>query len=227
MTVIRLAIVIPSYDDFNRVSALTSELQQLCLQADQPTVDLIVINDSPWGEIPAGRLRQETRKSNIRTHVLQLKANLGHQAAIALGLAWLLPRLDKYDYVVSMDADGKDDPHDIGFMIQRLQASPHRALACVAWRGLRQEVWLFRVGYEIYKLLSLLLLGTRINFDNFICFRPSAMGILLAHPACLPRLFSVRRPHFYAPDSVCAARPCRLPAGDRSPPCCWSGWRLC
>lgn len=178
MTVIRLAIVIPSYDDFDCVSALTSELQELSLQAGQPAVDLIVINDSPWVEIPAARLRQETRNSNIRIHVLQLKANLGHQAAIALGLAWLLPRLYKYDYIVSMDADGEDDPHDIGVMIQRLQASPHRALACVARRGLRQEGWLFRVGYEIYKLLSLLLLGTSINFGNFICFRPSAVAIL-------------------------------------------------
>jgi glycosyltransferase involved in cell wall biosynthesis len=174
-----IAIVCPSYNDYDCVASLAQELRTLSLKTGCASFDLIVVNDSPWIQIPDNLYDLAREKEICSIHVLQLKVNLGHQAALAIGLAWLMPRLHQYNYVVTMDADGEDNPWDIVSMIRQLETCQDRQLACVAKRGLRKEKFQFRIGYELYKALTFLLLGSSIDFGNYICFRPAAVQILV------------------------------------------------
>lgn len=178
-----IAVVTPSYDDYACIVQLAKDLERVSRDMKSIHIDLIVVNDSPWIEM-SNELRPVTVNSRGITsiRILQLKANLGHQAALAVGLAWLLPRLSEYQYIVTMDADGEDNPSDIPTMIDCLNDANHPALACAARRGLRKEKFLFRIGYRLYKWLTYLLVGTRIDYGNFICFRPAAVRILTKMP---------------------------------------------
>ena len=61
--------------------------------------------------------------------MLQLRRNLGHQRAIAVGLAYAEEH-DPCDVVVIMDGDGEDDPKDVP-----------RLLACCRQAGGREIVF--------------------------------------------------------------------------------------
>ncbi len=177
-----IAIVTPSYDDLACIVQLAKEIHDLSKVNTKIHIDLVVINDSPWIEIAESLHRLPTKERPAFIQVLQLKANLGHQAAIAIGLAWLLPRLDHYDYIVTMDVDGEDNPGDIPAMVHEIESSCDQLLACAAKRGLRREKYGFKIGYKLYKLMTYLLLGNSIDFGNYICFRPAAVKILTRLP---------------------------------------------
>ena len=52
--------------------------------------------------------------------MLRLRRNLGHQRAIAVGLAYVEDCLQA-DAVVIMDGDGEDDPADVPRLLERLE----------------------------------------------------------------------------------------------------------
>lgn len=179
-----IAVLVPCYDDFDCIEYLAAELSGLAASLSGLEVDLYVINDSPWIEPPSSLLERGPCFGNLTLQVLALSANVGHQKALAAGLSWLQSRLDRYAYVISMDADGEDDPAAIPRMIQALRhpaAAP--ALACVARRGLRREGIPFRLSYRLYKQISASLAGVVIDYGNFICFRPEALRVLTRFPA--------------------------------------------
>lgn len=183
LTMTSIAVVTPSFNDYRCVLELVKELDRLSNTVGNIRFRVIVVNDSPWVEISdelLARSQQEGRETDLR--VLELNANLGHQAALAIGLAWLLPELDNYQYIVTIDADGEDNPSDIIRMIQTLSNDSPSSLACVARRRVRMERLLFRMGYKAYKSFSNLLIGTSIDYGNFICFRPAALKILARKP---------------------------------------------
>lgn len=102
--------------------------------------------------------------------VVRLAVNLGHQRAIATGLASICERTD-IDFVIVMDSDGEDQPDDIGELIELWHANPDHVV--VAHRAKRSEATAFKIGYFLYKLLFRILTGRTISFGNF-CLLPMA-----------------------------------------------------
>src|SRR5690606_26456117 len=97
--------------------------------------------------------------------VLHLRTNLGHQRAIALGLAPLEAQ-GSPDAVVVMDGDGEDRPENVGRLLQALEADG--ALRVVfAERRRRSEGALFAFLYWLYRLVHLALTGERVRVGNF------------------------------------------------------------
>src|SRR5262249_20783911 len=100
-----------------------------------------------------------------RVDVLRLKRNLGHQRAIAVGLAYAEECLPARAVVV-MDGDGEDDPADVPRLLERLEEVGHDRIV-FAERTRRSESRAFRVFYAAYKGLHHALTGKMVRVGNF------------------------------------------------------------
>jgi hypothetical protein len=97
--------------------------------------------------------------------ILHLLRNIGHQKAIAVGLAYIKENLS-CDKVLVMDADGEDRPEDAVVLLKESLNNPGKII--FAKRKSRQEGSGFRLFYNIYKFAFRLLTGKRIAFGNFL-----------------------------------------------------------
>jgi len=119
-------------------------------------------------------------------HVLHLRRNVGHQRAIAVGLAYV-EHHTPCEAVVVMDSDGEDLPQDIPGLLARAAEMPGRVV--FAERGRRVEDKVFRCMYLVYRVYHRLLTGRSIRFGNFsvvpFCFikRLTSMSELWGHYA--------------------------------------------
>lgn len=95
---------------------------------------------------------------------LRLRRNLGHQRAIAIGLA-CLAATRKPRAVVVMDGDGEDAPESLRALLARGLADGNRAT--FATRLKRHDSLGFLCGYRGFRLLHRLLVGRDINVGNF------------------------------------------------------------
>ena len=96
--------------------------------------------------------------------VIHLARNLGHQKAIALGLAYIDQNI-KLDQVLVMDCDGEDRPEDISLLLDEHFKSPDAII--FAQRAQRSEGLIFQFFYILYKLGFRILTGAEISFGNF------------------------------------------------------------
>ncbi len=97
--------------------------------------------------------------------VLHLQRNIGHQKAIAVGLAYIKENME-CDKVLVMDADGEDRPEDALALLKESQNNPGSII--FAKRKSRQEGNSFLLFYRIYKFAFRILTGRRIAFGNFL-----------------------------------------------------------
>lgn len=172
-----LLIVTPVFNDWVSFGTLLAEIDR-AMPAWNINVDIVAVDDGssqpPRIEAAVDALR------NIRdVTIVSLAANLGHQRAIATGLAHA-NRLGTYDLCLVMDSDGEDRPEDIATMLQMSSANPGAVV--VAKRAQRSENWRFRAFYKVYKTLFRLLTGRVIDFGNF-CLIPGNQLGRIAHMA--------------------------------------------
>lgn len=96
--------------------------------------------------------------------VLQLRRNLGHQRAIAVGLVFVYQNLP-CTAVVVMDADGEDWPTDIVALAGELDQGGQRAIV-FAGRAKRLERFSFRALYRVCRVIHLLLTGDQVRLET-------------------------------------------------------------
>ena len=99
----------------------------------------------------------------VRT--LRLRRNLGHQRAIAMGLAHV-QLTTTCDAVVVMDADGEDTAEGVAELLRAYTAN-HGAKAIFAERSRRSESLLFQSFYRLFKILHRCLTGIGVRVGNF------------------------------------------------------------
>lgn len=97
--------------------------------------------------------------------VVRLRRNLGHQRAIAIGLAYVAENLPCHGVVV-MDCDGEDNPADVPRLIRRAE-DEGMAKIVFARRRRRSEGPIFRLGYFAYRALYRVLTGRSWRVGNF------------------------------------------------------------
>lgn len=156
-----LAIVTPVLNDWQSLAVLMRNLSQV--EAFQPyAVTVVVVDDgSSSMDFDDSSLLQGCI-DEIR--IVQLKANQGHQRAIALGLAYVDANMVPV-HVIVMDSDGEDAPDTINQLLAEANAHPGAIIA--AQRAKRSEGFIFRAGYQFYKLVFRYLTGKPISFGNF------------------------------------------------------------
>jgi hypothetical protein len=171
-----LIILLPVYNDWTALSLLLPSLDQQ-LDAHGFVADILIVDDGSTVSSPAG-LEQRSFRSIKTIDVLPLHRNLGHQRAIAVGLAYI--EANRHcPAVIIMDCDGEDDPKDVPRLIRACAARKNRELI-FAERTRRSENLGFRFFYHLYRLLHYLLTGVPVRVGNFSMVPASTLRRLVA-----------------------------------------------
>ncbi len=168
----RIAIVIPTFEDWESLDALLPALDASALERGF-AVRVVLVDDCSITPMPA-ELRKRTYRQLRRVEVLRLRRNLGHQRAIALGLVYVHQLADAFDAIVVMDGDGEDKPEDVPALIDALEQRSG-AQVVFARRARRQESWFFQAMYHLYRGLHWLMTGIAVRVGNFSALRPAAV----------------------------------------------------
>lgn len=131
---------------------------------------LIVVDD---GSLRMTLTAKEIIAQDLKAKILRLQRNVGHQCAIAVGLAYACENLT-FSNLVIMDSDGEDRPKDIQILLDHLTNSDNSIDIVVAERTTRHETFRFKIFYVIYKLLFKILVGINISFGNFMAVNKTA-----------------------------------------------------
>ncbi len=158
----KIMILIPVYNDWQSVSKLINEINNL-FSNDEIEVSIIIVNDASNHD----RSNENNNLENIRSlKILNMKMNQGHARCIATGLKYIYEKED-FDYVIPMDGDGEDRPEEIKEFIKLIEASD--VIPIVGSRVRRSESLLFQICYKIHKLITYTFTGKSIKFGNFTC----------------------------------------------------------
>jgi len=109
-----------------------------------------------------------------------MKINQGHARCIAVGLKYIFEK-EEFDYVIPMDGDGEDRPVEILDLLNNIENSKGNSI--VAKRVKRSESLLFKVCYQIHKIITLTFTGKSIKFGNFTCLSKSTIEKMLNEKA--------------------------------------------
>ena len=171
----KFIILIPLYNDWKSVSKL---LREIDLQTNNwdAEVSVIIVNDASTEERSDLDLNYKKIKS---VKILNMKENRVHQRCIAAGLKYICEKED-FDRVIIMDADGEDRPEELSDFFKKAQENP--SMTITGNRYKRSEGFIFRVLYEIHKLLTLIFTGKLIKFGNFSCLPKDHVKQLIQGP---------------------------------------------
>jgi len=158
-----ILILIPIYNDWDSAALLLRDLDTVCRHAGL-SPEILFVDDGSTEPIPSS-LSSASLAAIRRVESLQLRRNLGHQRAIAVGLAFVHASRS-CDVVVVMDGDGEDKPSDIPHLLDRLYGE-ERATVVFAERTRRSENLVFRIFYRFYRILHRLLTGVAVRVGNF------------------------------------------------------------
>ena len=168
----KLVILIPVYNDWQSVSKLLDEINNLSVSSEFQ-ISVIIVNDA------SNHDRQEENKNleNINSiKILNMKTNQGHARCIATGLKYINEKED-FDYVIPMDGDGEDRPEEIIEFLNKIKISNNEPI--VAERVKRSENLIFKICYQVHKLITLTFTGKYIKFGNFTCLPKTAVQKLV------------------------------------------------
>ncbi len=158
----RILILIPVYEDWEPLRLLIARLDEV-LSAAALRAALLLIDDAsstPPGDLVHGRLQ-----SIDEVCLVTLRRNVGHQRAIAVGLAYAHESV-ACDEVVVMDADGEDNPADVPRLVAACAEYDNRRII-FARRAKRSEGALFSAFYLIFKVLYRMMTGKDMRVGNF------------------------------------------------------------
>ena len=158
----KIKILIPVYNDWQSVSKLVDEINNLSIDPEFK-ISVIIVNDASNHDRPV----EEKDLENIHSvKILNMKINQGHARCIATGLKYIYEKED-FDYVIPMDGDGEDRPEEIKEFLNQIENSNDRPI--VGERIKRSEDLLFKICYQIHKLITLTFTGKSIKYGNFTC----------------------------------------------------------
>lgn len=162
-------IVTPVYEDTESFYQLAKKIEVIF--KDQVT--LVAVEDGSLNHV----IDLKKCPATLRLVILRLKRNVGHQKAIAIGLAYLEDKIVDTTRVVLMDSDGEDCPETINELINLLDHA--QVDIAVSVRKSRVETLQFKFFYQIYRFIFKLLTGYNIRFGNFMALKYSAVKRLL------------------------------------------------
>ncbi len=165
-------VVIPLFNDWEALGLLLNRIGAVVEPSVLNRLSFLVVDDcsaQDYQTLPTGVGRSLS--------ILRLYRNVGHQKAIALGLAYLADQPILCPTIV-MDSDGEDQPEDIPKLVRASADKPGHVV--FAHRSKRREKLLFRVFYSLYKNVFRLLTGKVITFGNFSLVPPNLLR-KLAH----------------------------------------------
>ncbi len=172
----KIKILIPVYNDWKSAFKLLDEINNLELN-NEFKVSVIIINDASNHDL----LDHEKNLDNIDSiKILNMKKNQGHARSIASGLKYTFEKED-FDYVIPMDGDGEDRPEEIKDFLD--QAKNFKGKTFVGERVRRSENTIFKICYQLHKIITLSFTGKSIKFGNYTCLPKSTVEKLVNEKA--------------------------------------------
>ncbi len=172
----KIKILIPIYNDWKSVFKVLDEINNLDLNS-KFKISVIIINDASKHDLPD----LEKNLENIDSiKVLNMVTNQGHARSIAVALKYIFEKED-FDYAIPMDGDGEDRPEEIKMFLD--QAENSRGNTFVGERIKRSENVLFKICYQLHKLITLVFTGKLIKFGNYTCLPKSTVEKLVNEKA--------------------------------------------
>ena len=158
----KIKILIPVYNDWQSVFKLLDGIDHNISEIDHE-ISVTIVNDASNHD----RDNENRNYKNIHSvKILNMRINQGHARCIATGLKYIFNKED-FDYVIPMDGDGEDRPEEIREFINKINNSNDNAI--VGQRVKRSEGLIFKICYQIHKLITLTFTGKSIKFGNFTC----------------------------------------------------------
>ena len=158
-----ILLMIPVFNDWKSLEILLMHLDEV-LHDEKIKAEVLVVDDGSNLRHPKQLISQKFKALN-KVEILELRRNLGHQRAIAIGLAYIEARVI-CQAVVLMDGDGEDAPTDVVRLINKYSREGDDKIV-FARRTQRSESLLFKFFYKLYKWLYKLLTGQQIGVGNF------------------------------------------------------------
>tara|TARA_B110000438_G_scaffold276510_1_gene298366 strand:- start:972 stop:1859 length:888 start_codon:yes stop_codon:yes gene_type:complete len=173
----KIKILIPVYNDWKSLFKLLENIDNNISKWDAD-VSVLIVNDSSTDK----RENIKSKFNSIRSiKVLNMKINKGHARCNASGLKYLVEKED-FDYVILMDGDGEDRPEELDLLFKKSKENPNKAVT--ANRIKRSEGFLFKLLYEIHKILTYVFTGKLIKFGNYSCL-PKEIAARLIKESCI------------------------------------------
>ena len=172
----KIKILIPVYNDWKSVFKVLDEINDLDLKSELQ-ISVIIINDASNHDLPELKKNLE----NIDTiKVLNMSKNQGHTRSIAVGLRYIFEK-EEFDYAIPMDGDGEDRPEEIKVFLDHVENFKEKTF--VGERVKRSEKILFKICYQMHKLITLVFTGKSIKFGNYTCLPRSTVDKLINEKA--------------------------------------------
>ena len=164
----KIIVLTPAYEDSESLKILADVLYRQFKE----NLYLIVMDDCSSKKI----MKDAVFPVGLDGVVVNLKHNVGSQAAIAVGLKYIKFISDKrdleYQKIVVMDSDGEDRPESINELLSNLvktvSKAQHSNQCVVSFRKSRKNDIFFNFFYSIYKVVFYILTGRLMNFGNFM-----------------------------------------------------------
>ena len=172
----KIIVLIPVYNDWKSVFKLLDEINDLSLE-DGFQLSVLIVNDASNFD------RQEIEKSyeNINSiKIVNMKKNFGHTRCIATGLKYIFEKV-QFDYVIPMDGDGEDRPEEIKGFLEKIKVSGEKPI--VGERVKRSESMIFKICYQLHKIITFVFTGKSIKFGNYTCLPKLTVEKLLMEKA--------------------------------------------
>tara|TARA_Y100000591_G_scaffold271236_1_gene246351 strand:- start:970 stop:1839 length:870 start_codon:yes stop_codon:yes gene_type:complete len=168
----KFKILIPVYNDWQSVFKLLNEIN-LNVSNLNHEISVIIMNDASNHD----RNNEDKNLENILSiKILNMKTNQGHARCIATGLKYIFEKED-FDYIIPMDGDGEDRPEEIRVFIDQIKNSSGKPI--VGKRIKRSENLLFKICYQLHKLITFTFTGKSIKFGNFTCLPKATVEKLI------------------------------------------------
>ncbi len=171
----KFIILIPLYNDWKSVSRLLNEID-FQVSNWKEDISVILVNDASTEKMSG---LNSTYKKIKFVKILNMKKNRVHQRCIAAGLKYICEKED-FDRVIVMDADGEDRPEELNDFLKKAIENPNKTITGNRFK--RSEGLIFKVLYEVHKILTLIFTGKLIKFGNFSCLPKKHVFKLIQQP---------------------------------------------
>ena len=181
MTTETLWIVCPSYADVASFTILRQNIIAVLAPSElgRRRLHFVVVDDTAGNDPEMAGLAGLPDVS-----VVTPPFNLGHQRALVYGLRVTAPDIGEGDLIVTMDADGEDQPEDLPRMLAPLIEAPDKHnMLCVARRTERQESFKFQLMYFFFRIMFRTLTGVTVRSGNYAAYRGWLARRMLLHPS--------------------------------------------
>jgi hypothetical protein len=175
---LQVVVLMPLRDDWTSAAELIRRLDQ-AITSFPCALNVLLVDDGSVQACSSEDFRSEFVVVQTIS-ILRLRRNLGHQRAIAIGLAYI-EQTTGCDAVLVMDADGEDTPSGALELIRAFSDDDCKK-AIFAERSRRTESILFRISYWLYKSLHRILTGLSVRVGNFSILPSGCLRTIVTLP---------------------------------------------